>query len=119
MRMPRFKGGMTRSAIKISNDALPAITCISVAACLRATPWALQPHATQDTHHFVWINKGAGRVHVNGTTRGFAPNSAFFLPAGTVFGFDLTPACFGWIIAVPTSIDPFGWPAMRPKPQQN
>lgn len=95
---------MTRSEMTERRDTSSAISCISVAVRLRAMPWALHPRATPDTHHFVWINKGAGRVHINGTTRGFAPNSAFFLPAGTVFGFDLTPACSGWIVAVPTKV---------------
>ena len=82
------------------------ITCVSLQSIFRATPWVLEPHARAEYHQFVWINKGAGRVQIDGITRGFAPNSAFFFSAGTVFGYELTATVSGWCVTLPTSMPP-------------
>ena len=90
----------------VDRAAEQMITCVSVQSVFRATPWVLEPHARGDHHQFVWINKGAGRVQIDGLTRGFAPNSAFFFPAGTIFGFELTATVSGWWVRLPISIPP-------------
>ena len=43
----------------------------------------------------LWFTKGQGRITWSGTTRGFGPNNAIFVPAGTMHGFEPTSQTFG------------------------
>jgi AraC-like DNA-binding protein len=93
------------------SDNTSALHCQSIAARTKSDPWQLEPQANADAHTFLWINRGSGRVHIDGTTRGFAPNSVFFLPSGAIFCFEFTPASSGWTITIPKgypSADHFG-----------
>ncbi len=93
------------------SDDISALNCQSIAARTKSDPWQLEPQANADAHTFLWINRGSGRVHIDGTTRGFAPNSVFFLPSGAIFCFEFTPASSGWTLTIPKghpSADHFG-----------
>jgi AraC family transcriptional regulator, transcriptional activator of pobA len=43
----------------------------------------------------LWFTQGQGRITIAGTTRGYGPNNAFFLPAGTMHGFEIAPRVQG------------------------
>jgi AraC family transcriptional activator of pobA len=43
----------------------------------------------------LWFTKGQGRITCAGTTHGFGPNNAIFIPAGTMHGFEPTSQTFG------------------------
>jgi AraC family transcriptional activator of pobA len=42
-----------------------------------------------------WFTQGQGRITVAGTTRGYAPNQAAFIPAGVMHGFEVAPRIQG------------------------
>ena len=42
-----------------------------------------------------WFTQGQGRITVAGTTRGYAPNQAVFIPAGVMHGFEVAPRVQG------------------------
>ena len=42
-----------------------------------------------------WFTQGQGRITVAGTTRGYAPNQAAFIPAGVMHGFEVAPRVQG------------------------
>lgn len=84
--------------------ALTGVRCDSIAAIYRTRPWSFEAHAHGERHQIFWINKGAGRVQIDGYTRGFGPNTVACMPAGTVHGFDFTPVTAGWVISLPTNL---------------
>jgi len=43
----------------------------------------------------LWFTQGQGRITIAGTTRGYGANTAFFLPAGTMHGFEIAPRVQG------------------------
>lgn len=43
----------------------------------------------------LWFTQGQGRITVAGTTRGYAPNQAVFIPPGTMHGFEVAPRLQG------------------------
>lgn len=51
--------------------------------------WRLELLHSQTRHRLYWITRGQGRVTIRGVTRGFGPNTAIFLPAGTQFAIEL------------------------------
>ena len=83
---------------------LTGVRCDSIAAVFRSRPWSFDAHAHADRHQLFWINKGAGRVQIDGFTRGFGPNTIACMPAGTVHGFDFTPVTAGWVITLPVEL---------------
>lgn len=46
----------------------------------------------------LWFTQGQGRITVAGTTRGYAPNHAVFIPAGVMHGFEYTPRLQGTVV---------------------
>ncbi len=65
-----------------------------------AQDWSFDSHRHNDLHQFFWVTKGSGRVTIDGVTRGFSANTAFFIPALTVHGFQFTQGSLGWVITV-------------------
>lgn len=42
-----------------------------------------------------WFTQGQGRITVAGTTRGYGPNNAIFIPPGVMHGFEIAPRVQG------------------------
>jgi len=55
-------------------------------------------------HQLIWINRGGGRVMLDGLQHGFGPNSAIFVPAHTVYQLDLSLGAAGWQVSVPVDL---------------
>ncbi|MEL6643627.1 MAG: AraC family transcriptional regulator [Pseudomonadota bacterium] len=49
----------------------------------------------------LWFTRGQGSVTVSGTTRGYGPHNAVFLPAGTMHGFSMMGSVFGYAVHFP------------------
>lgn len=43
----------------------------------------------------LWFTRGQGRITVAGLTRGYGAHNAIFIPAGTMFGFEITAQAYG------------------------
>lgn len=43
----------------------------------------------------LWFTQGQGRITVAGTTRGYGPHNAIFIPPGVMHGFEITPRVQG------------------------
>ncbi len=43
----------------------------------------------------LWFTQGQGRITIAGTTRGYGPHNAIFIPPGTMHGFEVTPRVQG------------------------
>ncbi len=57
---------------------------------------------TQDV--LLWFTKGQGRITIAGRTRGYSANSAFFIPAGTMHGFEAGPQVYGFALFLSRSL---------------
>ncbi len=55
---------------------------------LAAAPkWQLETMRALSEPLFLWVTQGQGRINLGGSTRGFHPHNAIFIPAGTLHGF--------------------------------
>ncbi len=77
-----------------------AVHCESISARGLKSPWQIDAQTHYDQHQFFWITRGGGRVRIDGTTHGFGPNTALFIPNLTVHGFEFTPSTVGWVVSV-------------------
>jgi len=46
----------------------------------------------------LWFTQGQGRITVAGTTRGYGPNNAVFIPPGVMHGFEIAPRVQGTVV---------------------
>jgi len=46
----------------------------------------------------LWFTQGQGRITVAGTTRGYGPNHAVFIPPGVMHGFEIAPRVQGTVV---------------------
>ena len=81
----------------------PVLCVDSIASLIRAQKWGFDAHSHANAHQFFWINKGTGRVQIDGSPRGFGPNTVIFVPAGTVHGFEFNPSSAGWVATLSKS----------------
>lgn len=56
------------------------------------------------SHQMIWVNRGGGRIMIDGAQHGFGPNSAIFVPANTVYLLDLSLGAAGWQVSVPVDL---------------
>lgn len=57
--------------------------------------WRVEAMRSLSEPLLLWFTRGQGRVTVAGVTRGYGPNTAVFIPAGTMHGFEVGPQVFG------------------------
>lgn len=46
----------------------------------------------------LWFTQGQGRITIAGTTRGYGPNHAVFIPPGVMHGFEVAPRVQGTVV---------------------
>ena len=66
--------------------------------------WRTEAMRSHATPRLIYISRGQGRITVAGLTSGYGPNNLIFVPAGTMYGFELGPMAFGLMLAIPTAM---------------
>ena len=73
-------------------------------SALRLTPisrlaaggkWRVEAMRSLREPVLLWFTQGQGRITLAGTTRGYGPNHAIYIPPGTMHGFEITPRVQG------------------------
>lgn len=82
----------------------PPVLAESVSHLLRTRPWAFESHAHDAHHQIFWLSKGAGRIQIDGVTRGIGLNTTVFVPKGAVHALTVTPVSAGWILTLPADL---------------
>jgi len=67
----------------------------------RSGRWRVEDMRSRPWPRLLWFTRGQGRITIEGVTRGYGPNNAVFLPAGTMSGFETGPQVFGSVIDMP------------------
>jgi len=57
--------------------------------------WRVEAMRSLPEPLLLWFTRGQGRITVAGTTRGYGPNNAVFVPAGIMHGFEVSSQVFG------------------------
>ena len=66
--------------------------------------WRTEAMRSHATARLLFINKGQGRITVAGLTSGYGPNNLIFLPAGTMYGYELGPTVYGQMLTIPRAM---------------
>jgi AraC-like DNA-binding protein len=84
-----------------SNGARPGYSVLSLGKLRMQGAWRLELLHAQPRHRLYWVTRGQGRVTVNCITRGYGPNTAVFLPAGTQLALELPSQIQGLELSLP------------------
>lgn len=71
--------------------------------------WRTEAMRSHATPRLLFFGRGQGRITVAGLTSGYGPNNLVFIPARTMYGFEVGPTVFGQMITIPTAMAP-EWP---------
>lgn len=71
--------------------------------------WRTEAMRSHATPRLIVISKGQGRITVAGLTSGYGPNNLIFIPANTMYGFDVGPMVYGQMLTIPDAMAP-EWP---------
>jgi AraC-like DNA-binding protein len=72
--------------------------------------WRTEAMRSYSCPLLLWFTKGQGRITVAGTTRGYGPHNAIFVPQGTMHGFDMLGQVFGQALFLPRDGGGLFWP---------
>ncbi|MFP4274621.1 MAG: AraC family transcriptional regulator [Paracoccaceae bacterium] len=88
------------------HETSPAVHCMSLAQLARDGAWQLARLHDRPQHLLIWTTRGQGRVTIEGIRRGVSVHNALFLPAGTLFAFEIGAQGFGQGVLIPPEAAP-------------
>ncbi len=77
------------------NAALANLRLIAIPRLAAGGRWRVEAMRALSEPVLLWFTRGQGRITVAGLTRGYGPNTAIFIPAGTMHGFEVGQQVFG------------------------
>lgn len=81
-----------------------ALTLHALGQTAQPSRWRTEAMRSHATPRLIVFARGQGRITVSGLTSGYGPNNLIFVPAGTMYGFDLGPTVFGHMLALPAAM---------------
>ena len=79
-------------------DAPSSVRITAIARLIQAGRWRVEAMRALREPVLLWFTQGQGRITVAGTTRGYGPHQAVFLPAGVMHAFEVAPRVQGSIV---------------------
>ena len=66
--------------------------------------WRTEAMRSHDSARLIFVARGQGRITVAGLTSGYGPNNLIFVPARTMYGFEVGASVFGQIVTIPRAM---------------
>lgn len=85
----------------------PSATHLSLsgfAQSAQSGKWRTEAMRSHSAPRLIFVAKGQGRITVAGLTSGYGPNNLIFIPARTMYGFEVGPTVFGQILTLPAAM---------------
>jgi len=76
-------------------DTPSALRLTPIARLAAGGRWRVEAMRSLREAVLLWFTQGQGRITIAGTTRGYGPHNAIFIPPGTMHGFEVTPRVQG------------------------
>ena len=90
--------------IKPTEQGFAALSLHPVAQNSQAGRWRTEAMRSHATPRLLFIARGQGRITIAGLTSGYGANNLIFIPAHTMYGFEVGPTVFGQIVAIPAAM---------------
>lgn len=66
--------------------------------------WRTEAMRSHSSPRLMFVGRGQGRITIAGLTSGFGANNLIYIPAGTMYGFEVGPTVFGQMLTIPTAM---------------
>lgn len=66
--------------------------------------WRTEAMRSHSAPRLIFVAKGQGRITVAGLTSGYGANNLIFVPAGTMYGFEVGPTVYGQMLTIPNAM---------------
>jgi len=70
----------------------------AISRLVQAGRWRVEAMRSLREPVLLWFTQGQGRITVAGTTRGYGPHHAVFIPPGVMHGFEVAPRVQGTVV---------------------
>jgi len=71
--------------------------------------WRTEAMRSHSSPRLIFVGRGQGRITIAGLTSGFGANNLIYIPAGTMYGFEVGPTVFGQMLTIPAAMST-EWP---------
>jgi AraC family transcriptional regulator, transcriptional activator of pobA len=88
----------------MTDDAANRLALTAITHAPQTQRWRTEAMRSHATPRLIYISKGQGRITVAGLTSGYGPNNLIFIPAGTMYGYEVGPTVFGLILQIPAAM---------------
>lgn len=75
-----------------------ALRLVPISRLAAGGRWRVEAMRAMREPLLLWFTQGQGRITISGTTRGYGPNNAFFIPPGVMHGFEIAPRVQGTVV---------------------
>lgn len=66
--------------------------------------WRTEAMRSHRAPRLIFVGRGQGRITIQGLTSGYGANNLIFIPAGTMYGFEVGPTVFGQMLTIPMAM---------------
>lgn len=80
------------------------LTISAIAQNAQMGRWRTEAMRSHSSPRLLHVAKGQGRITIAGLTSGYGANNLIFIPAHTMYGFDVGPTVFGQMISIPSAM---------------
>jgi AraC family transcriptional regulator, transcriptional activator of pobA len=79
-----------RTGMTIVPETPAILRLVPIARLASGGRWRVEAMRALREAVLLWFTQGQGRITIAGTTRGYGPHNAIFIPPGTIHGFEVT-----------------------------
>ncbi len=66
--------------------------------------WRTEAMRSHSSPRLIYVARGQGRITIAGLTSGFGANNLIFIPASTMYGFEVGPTVYGQMLTIPSAM---------------
>ncbi len=95
---PAVAAPAARRPAALLPEAPAAPRVLPIARMAQGGRWRVEAMRALSEPCLLWFTRGQGRITLGGTTRGYGPHNAVFIPAGVMHGFEIGPQTNGFAV---------------------
>jgi len=66
--------------------------------------WRTETMRSHTSPRLIFVGRGQGRITISGLTSGYGANNLIYIPAGTMYGFEVGQTVFGVMLTIPSAM---------------
>lgn len=88
----------------VEADVVNRLSLVPIAQNADTGRWRTEAMRSHAAPRLLYISKGQGRITIAGLTSGYGPNNMIFIPANTMYGFEVGTTVFGQMLSIPLAM---------------